>query len=64
MGTVFVTGSGVYLNSFEAFAGNPETDLVWDKAPCRFCGTGCSVMVGVQGNAIMEVKGDPKSSVN
>jgi anaerobic selenocysteine-containing dehydrogenase len=23
--------------------------LKWDKAPCRFCGTGCGVMVGVQG---------------
>lgn len=21
------------------------TSLVWNKAPCRFCGTGCSVMV-------------------
>jgi anaerobic selenocysteine-containing dehydrogenase len=22
-----------------------ESELKWDKAPCRFCGTGCSVMV-------------------
>ncbi|MDH3216912.1 MAG: molybdopterin-dependent oxidoreductase [Candidatus Krumholzibacteria bacterium] len=43
---------------------NAEADLVWDKAPCRFCGTGCSVLVGVQDNKIMAVKGDPKSSVN
>ena len=23
-----------------------ELRLKWDKAPCRFCGTGCGVMVG------------------
>jgi nitrate reductase (cytochrome) len=23
-----------------------DTQLGWDKAACRFCGTGCSVMVG------------------
>ncbi|MEE9270739.1 MAG: molybdopterin-dependent oxidoreductase [Candidatus Krumholzibacteria bacterium] len=62
--TLLVSGSGIYLNPFESFAGNPETDLVWDKAPCRFCGTGCSVMVGVSGGKIMAVKGDPESSVN
>ena len=22
-----------------------ETEIQWSKAPCRFCGTGCSVMV-------------------
>ena len=27
----------------------PEgTKVRWDKAACRFCGTGCSVLVGVQ----------------
>ncbi len=59
-----VAGSGIYQNSFEVFAGDPENDLIWDKAPCRFCGTGCSVMVGVQDGKIIAVKGDPKSSVN
>ncbi|MBA4192882.1 MAG: hypothetical protein C0467_33400 [Planctomycetaceae bacterium] len=23
-------------------------DVKWDKAPCRFCGTGCHVQVGVK----------------
>jgi nitrate reductase NapA len=36
----------------------------WDKAPCRFCGTGCSVLVGVKGNEIVAVTGDPESPVN
>ena len=57
-------GSAIYLNPIEAFSGDPEKDLIWDKAPCRFCGTGCSVMVGVKNNKIIAVKGDPKSPVN
>jgi len=39
-------------------------NVVWDKAPCRFCGTGCSVLVGVRDNDIVAVKGDPESTVN
>lgn len=31
-------------------------NVVWDKAPCRFCGTGCSVLVGVRDNDIVAVK--------
>lgn len=34
------------------------------KAPCRFCGTGCSVLVGVKDNDVVAIKGDPESSVN
>ena len=63
-GAVVAAGSAIYLNPFELFAGNPVTNLKWDKAPCRFCGTGCSVLVGVENGKIMAVKGDPKSSVN
>src|SRR3990172_13054095 len=36
----------------------------WSKAPCRFCGTGCGVMVGVRNKRIVAVKGDPESPVN
>ncbi len=61
---ILATGSIIYLNPFEVFAGDPEKELTWDKAPCRFCGTGCSVLVGVKNGKIMAVKGDPKSSVN
>ncbi len=61
---VLATGSVIYFNPFEVFAGDPEKDLVWDKAPCRFCGTGCSVMVGTKDGKIIAVKGDPQSSVN
>ena len=36
----------------------------WDKAPCRFCGTGCSVVVGVQDGKVVATQGDPESPVN
>ena len=39
-------------------------DLKWTKAPCRFCGVGCGVLIGMEGNKAVAVKGDPNSSVN
>ena len=60
-GVIVAVGSAIYLNPFEVFKGDPEADLKWDKAPCRFCGTGCSVLVGVENGKIMAVKVDPES---
>ena len=62
--TVTAFGATVYLNPYEVFAGDPLAELVWDKAPCRFCGTGCGVLVGVKNGKILAVQGDPRSSVN
>ena len=39
-------------------------DLDWGKAPCRFCGTGCGVEVGVKEGRVMAVRGDQASPVN
>ena len=39
-------------------------NLNWKKAPCRFCGVGCGVLIGVEAGKAVAVKGDPKSSVN
>lgn len=36
----------------------------WDKAPCRFCGTGCHVQVGVQGGKVVAIAGDTQAEVN
>ena len=41
-----------------------ETDIHWDKAPCRFCGTGCSVLVGTQQGRVVATQGDPEAPVN
>src|SRR6476660_2970431 len=40
------------------------SELKWDKAPCRFCGTGCSVMVAAKDNRVVATHGDIKSEVN
>jgi len=42
---------------------NPA-ELDWGKAPCRFCGTGCGVEVGVKDGKVMAVRGDQASPVN
>jgi nitrate reductase NapA len=41
-----------------------DNKIRWDKAPCRFCGTGCSVLVGVKAGRIVATQGDPDSPVN
>ncbi|MEN8377114.1 MAG: hypothetical protein ABFS34_16950 [Gemmatimonadota bacterium] len=37
--------------------------VAWDKAPCRFCGTGCHVQVGVEGGKVVRLEGDPDHPV-
>jgi nitrate reductase (cytochrome) len=38
--------------------------LAWKKTPCRFCGTGCGLLVGLENGRAVAVRGDPESSVN
>lgn len=38
--------------------------LRWQKAPCRFCGTGCHVMVGTENGRVVAIQGDQKADVN
>ncbi len=38
--------------------GRPQTAASWSKAICRFCGTGCGVVVGMRGKEIVAVRGD------
>lgn len=39
-------------------------DITWNKAPCRFCGTGCHVQVGVKDGRVVSIAGDEKAEVN
>ncbi|MBI4607508.1 MAG: molybdopterin-dependent oxidoreductase [Candidatus Rokubacteria bacterium] len=39
-------------------------DVVWQKAPCRFCGVGCGLLVGIARGRAVAVKGDLASPVN
>ena len=41
-----------------------RTGLDWSKAPCRFCGTGCSVMVATRAGRVVATHGDVASPVN
>ena len=34
-------------------------NLDWKKGPCRFCGVGCGILVGVENGKAVAVKGDP-----
>lgn len=38
--------------------------LEWSKAPCRFCGVGCGVQVGVLDGQIIATQADPQAEVN
>ena len=41
-----------------------KEDIRWDKAACRFCGTGCGVLVGTQEGRVVATQGDPDAPVN
>ncbi|WP_028765639.1 nitrate reductase catalytic subunit NapA [Shewanella fidelis] len=45
-------------------AAEQKDSIKWDKAPCRFCGVGCSVLVGTDNGKVVATKGDPESPVN
>ncbi len=47
------------IKSIEKFEG-----WRWDKSVCRFCGTGCGIMVATKNDKIVAVKGDPAAPVN
>ena len=46
----------------QAAADDPQ--VKWSKAPCRFCGTGCGVTVGVKDNRVVATHGDVQAEVN
>ena len=48
----------------QAAAAKAESAWRWDKAACRFCGTGCGIMLATKDGRIVAVKGDPASPVN
>ncbi len=45
-------------------AAEPNGTTTWDKAPCRFCGTGCHVQVGVEEGKVVAIRGDEQADVN
>lgn len=57
-------GISLPIRLAEAVSSDGTASLKWSKAPCRFCGVGCGVMVGTQDNRVFATKGDLESEVN
>ncbi len=58
------TAAGITLPASVANAAGQDDSVKWDKAPCRFCGTGCGVLVGTQNGRVVASQGDPDAPVN
>ena len=59
-----VAGIPIHAISQQQVAGAGNAPMKWSKAPCRFCGTGCGVMVAVKENRVVATQGDPQAEVN
>ncbi len=55
---------GIPMAGQQASAQFAPPDIKWDKAPCRFCGTGCTVLVGTKEGRVVATQGDPDAEVN
>ena len=59
----FAMFPGISFSGWKPTDSNSDS-IQWNKTPCRFCGTGCGLLVGVSNNRAVAVKGDPNCSVN
>jgi nitrate reductase NapA len=63
--TAAATVIGISVPGAQALAQSGAKDGVrWDKGACRFCGTGCGVLIGVKDNRVVATQGDPDAPVN
>ncbi|WP_407330385.1 nitrate reductase catalytic subunit NapA [Enterovibrio sp. 27052020O] len=58
------SAAGITLPVSVANAAGNDEQVKWDKAPCRFCGTGCGILLGTQNGRIVASQGDPEAPVN
>jgi len=57
--------AGVSVPANAQLAAASKTDGIrWDKGVCRFCGTGCGVLVGTKAGRVVATQGDPDAPVN
>ncbi len=59
-----VAGISVPATAASLISEAERTRLTWSKAPCRFCGTGCGVMVATKEGRVVATHGDVKAPVN
>ncbi len=62
--TVTAATVGIPVSSTVSADSDPEAGWQWDKSVCRFCGTGCGIMVATKDGKIVATKGDPDAPVN
>ena len=64
-GAALVSSSGALLPgpAGQAHAAE-ESAEEWKKSPCRFCGVGCGVLVGLRQGKVVAVRGDAEVPVN
>ncbi len=55
---------GVTFGSDVTGAVDDTRDLLWKKTPCRFCGVGCGLLIGIQRGRAVAVRGDPEGPAN
>ncbi len=59
------TAAGMTLpGGNQALAQAGGEGIRWDKGVCRYCGTGCGVLVGVKDGRVVATQGDPDAPVN
>ncbi|MBS1173850.1 MAG: periplasmic nitrate reductase, large subunit [Proteobacteria bacterium] len=59
------TAAGIALpGGNQALAQAGGEGIRWDKGVCRYCGTGCGVLVGVKDGRVVATQGDPDAPVN
>ncbi len=56
--------AGAAPKAMPATDGDGKNSIRWNKAPCRFCGVGCAVLVGTQNGRVVATQGDPDGEVN
>ncbi|MCI7568982.1 nitrate reductase [Desulfovibrio sp.] len=61
MTAAMAAASGTGLAGRALAAGDDTTPEKWVKGVCRYCGTGCGVLIGVRNGKAVAIKGDPNN---
>jgi len=62
--TAAALSAGITIPAIVSAEDSKDDGIRWDKTACRFCGTGCSVLVGVKDGKVVATQGDPDAPVN
>jgi len=64
-GVATASALGMQLNAEDRQAAkSAEAGWRWDKGVCRFCGTGCGLLLATKDGKVVASKGDPEAPVN